>query len=320
MPKALVTGVAGFIGSHIADRLLERGFTVVGVDSFTDYYPRWMKERNIELARQNPRFAIVEDSLANDNLYISAEFEQCLSGLNYVFHVAAQAGVRSSWRKTFHAYIDSNIKATQKLLEFCKGSAIERFIYASSSSVYGDVTSLPVVESALPSPYSPYGVSKLAGEHLCNLYWRNFQVPVVSLRYFTVYGPRQRPDMAFHKFIRQMLLGQPIVVFGTGAQTRDFTHVTDVVEANMLAMQAAPGEVFNIGGGDRVTLLEVIHELEAAIGANARLERVAAQKGDVPDTWADISKAQRALGYSPKANRRHGLRAQVEWIKELYSK
>src|SRR5262245_53405586 len=216
--KALVTGAAGFIGSTLVERLLRDGADVVGIDCFTDYYPRAIKEHNLSVARTHAAFRFVEARLQDANL------NALLADRTHIFHLAAQAGVRKSWGTDFTVYTVNNIDATQVLLESCVGRPIERLVYSSSSSVYGDDVPLPMREDALPQPLSPYGVTKLAAEQLCILYWQNFKVPTVSLRYFTVYGPRQRPDMGFHKFLLAVRRGEPIPVFGDGEQTRDFTY------------------------------------------------------------------------------------------------
>jgi UDP-glucose 4-epimerase len=307
--KCLVTGVAGFIGSHLAERLIKEGHQVVGIDCFTDYYPREIKERNIEKLRSSEGFTFIEANLLDVNL------PEMLRGLDYIFHQAAQAGVRASWGTNFEVYTLNNVLTTQKLLEAAKEAPIKLFVYASSSSVYGDAETFPTPETANPKPISPYGVTKLAGEHLCYLYWKNFGMPFISLRYFTVYGPRQRPDMAFHRFIKAMLKGKEIIVYGDGKQTRDFTYIDDAVEANLLAMRSeAIGEVFNIGGGSRITINEAIRLLEGIMGKRARVRYVERQKGDVRHTAADITKARKILGYEPKVRIEEGLRREVEWL------
>ena len=213
--KALVTGCAGFIGSNLTDRLLDLGCEVIGIDCFTDYYSRTIKEANLSNALKDSNFKLREDDILH-----TYKFPE----VDYVFHLAAQAGVRASWGKSFEIYTKNNIEATQKLLEYYKDINIKKFVYSSSSSVYGDAK-LPMKEDSLLKPISPYGASKLAAEHLCYLYWKNYNVPTVSLRYFTVYGPRQRPYMAIHKFINSILNDEQIAIFGNGEQTRDFTFV-----------------------------------------------------------------------------------------------
>ncbi|HID87159.1 MAG TPA: NAD-dependent epimerase/dehydratase family protein [Anaerolineae bacterium] len=310
--RCLVTGVAGFIGSHLAERLIVEGHEVIGVDCFTDYYPRPVKEQNLAELRRSDRFRFVEADLR------TADLAPLLEGVETVFHQAAQAGVRASWGADFAVYTQNNVLATQRLLEAARGSGIKKFIYASSSSVYGDTPDLPMREESLPRPISPYGVTKLAGEHLCQLYHANFGVPTVSLRYFTVYGPRQRPDMAFHKFIRAILSGQPIAIYGDGEQTRDFTFISDAVEANILAMAyPGEGEIFNIGGGSRVSVNRVIELLEEITGREAVVEHQAAQPGDVRHTLADTTAARERLGFVPRVGLEEGLRAQVEWWRSV---
>ena len=309
-----MTGCAGFVGSHLVDKLLELGYEVIGVDCFTDYYPRWIKEKNLEKALRSEKFKFIEADIVNLDL------NNILDGVDYVFHEAAQAGVRKSWGDNFRVYVDNNILATQRLLEACKGKNIKKFVFASSSSVYGDVDKLPMREEYYPKPVSPYGASKLACESLCYLYWKNYSVPTVSLRYFTVYGERQRPDMAFHKFIRATMSGKKITVYGDGSQTRDFTYVGDIVEATILAAEAdVKGEVVNVGGGSRVALKDVLKILQDIIGDDVKVRYLDAQKGDVKHTYADISKAKKLLGYTPKVKLREGLEKEVNWLKNLYA-
>ena len=316
MRKALVTGVAGFIGSHLAERLVREGFEVVGVDSFEDYYPRWIKKKNIESLLKCKNFTFFEKNILSEDFFNLPQ----LKSVDYIFHQAAQAGVRKSWGKDFEVYTKNNILATQKLLEFAKEKGVRKFIYASSSSVYGEVKSLPFKENSPAKPFSPYGVSKLAGENLCYLYFKNFGVPTVSLRYFTVYGPRQRPDMAFHKFIKGIIFDEEIEIYGDGSQTRDFTYVDDVVEANILSLDSPPGEVFNIGGGERINLIDALRLIEKLLGKKAKVKKKDPQKGDLQDTLADIKKAKKILNYRPKVKIEGGLEKEILWIKEIYKK
>ena len=303
--KTLVTGCVGFIGSHLVDKLLEQGYEVIGIDCFTDYYQRGIKEANISNALKNEKFKLIEEDILNIDKYPEVD---------YVFHLAAQAGVRASWGKSFEIYTRNNIEATQKLLEFYKDRKIKKFVYASSSSVYGDAK-LPMEEDSLLKPVSPYGVTKLAGENLCYLYWKNYNVPTVSLRYFTVYGPRQRPDMAIHKFVKAIFKGDEITVFGDGTQTRDFTFVDDAVEANILAANNdVVGEVFNVGGGSRISVNELIKIMEDITEKKANMKYVEKQKGDVGDTLADVNKAKKELGWIPKVKIEEGLKKFVEWF------
>ncbi len=305
---SLVTGAAGFVGSHLCERLLAEGHAVVGLDCFSDYYSRAAKEANLAAARSSPRFRLVEADLTRTDL------EPLVNEADLIFHQAGQPGVRPSWGKDFEVYVDGNIRATQRLLEAARRAPrLRRLVCASSSSVYGDATDLPVRETSLTRPFSPYGVTKLAAEHLASLYHANFGVPTVSLRYFTVYGPRQRPDMGFHRFIKSALEDRPIPVYGDGEQTRDFTYVADAVEANLRASRApgAVGQVFNIGGGSRVSVNAVLATLEEILGQAIRREARPPQPGDVRHTWADTSLARQVLGFRPAVPLREGLARQV---------
>jgi len=309
-----VTGAAGFIGSHLCERLTASGYRVVGVDSFSDYYPRSFKEANLALLSDDRNFDLIEADL------LHLDLEALLAGMSpaYVFHLAAQPGVRASWGKTFETYLQNNILASQRLLEALKDRRLKKFVYASSSSVYGDAERFPTGEELRPQPVSPYGVTKLAGEHLCMLYGRNYGLPVVALRYFTVYGPRQRPDMAFFKFIRAMLTDRPLTVFGDGEQTRDFTYVADAVEGTVqAALSPVTGEVFNIGGGSRVAVYGVVRRLEEITGCRAQIRYAPAGRGDARHTSADITKAARVLQYRPARSLPVGLEAEVRWLRQL---
>ena len=307
--KAFVTGVAGFIGSTLAERLIRAGEDVVGIDCFTDYYPREVKERNLAFLRTSPNFRFVERRVQD------ADLASLLADRTHVFHLAAQAGVRKSWGRDFDVYTTNNIEATQVLLEASVGTSIERLVYASSSSVYGDLVAMPMREDALPRPVSPYGVSKLAAEQLCYLYFVNFNVPAVSLRYFTVYGPRQRPDMGFHRFLRATAEGQPIAVYGDGEQTRDFTFVDDIVSANLAAAERGiPGRVYNIGGGSRVSLNHVLEIIARVTGRQPVIRREEAQKGDMRHTFADTSLARADLAFRPSFDLERGLAAEFSWL------
>ena len=308
--RALVTGCAGFIGSHLSERLLADGWEVVGVDCFTDYYDRGLKDANLAGAAAHERFTLVEDDL------LALPLQDLLPAGVVVYHLAAQAGVRASWGESFAVYTENNIRATQLLLEAARGRDVARFVYASSSSVYGDTPALPMREDAECRPVSPYGVTKLAAEHLCGLYHRSFGVPAVSLRFFTVYGPRQRPDMAFNRFIRALLAGEPLGMYGEGGQTRDFTYVDDIVEALVCAGSAEPGAVVNVGGGARVTLREAIGILGELAGREPLIDVEGEQPGDVRHTWADLSRARELLGYAPRVSLREGLAAQYAWQRE----
>lgn len=309
---AVVTGCAGFIGSTLVERLLGDGVRVTGVDCFTDYYDPALKRRNLEAALAEPNFRLLELDLARDDL-------AAVPDADVVYHQAAQPGVRASWGAEFAIYTAQNVLATQRLLERYRGTKLDRFVYASSSSVYGDAEKYPTGEDLLPRPFSPYGVTKLAAEHLVLLYGRNFGLPVTALRYFTVYGPRQRPDMAFHRFCRSMVRGEPIVVYGDGKQTRDFTFIADAVEANVRAWkQSAPQGVYNVGGGSQVDVLEAIAILERALGVKAKIDFQPRPPGDPMRTRADATRIRADLGFAPTTPIEEGLRAEAEWARELY--
>jgi nucleoside-diphosphate-sugar epimerase len=307
--KALVTGVAGFIGSTLAERLCNDGVDLVGIDCFTDYYPRAIKERNLSALQRHPRFTFVESSIQ------AADLSALLADRTHVFHLAAQAGVRNSWGRDFNVYTVNNIEATQVLLEACTKQPLERLVFASSSSVYGDQVALPMREDALPRPVSPYGVTKLAAEQLCSLYHANYGLPTVSVRYFTVYGPRQRPDMGFHRFLLATLRGEPITVYGDGEQTRDFTFVADAVSATIAAAtRGVPGRVYNIGGGSRVTINGVFEMIGRVSGRRPLITVDSAQKGDMQHTYADTSLARTDLGFAPTVTLEEGLTAEYKWL------
>jgi nucleoside-diphosphate-sugar epimerase len=309
--KVVVTGAAGFIGSHLTEKLLAGGNDVVGIDCFTDYYGRDRKEKNLEPSRGHARFSFEELDLVDDDL------GPALDGASVVYHLAGQPGVRPSWGSQFDQYVRDNIIATQRLLECLKGIPIKRLVFAGSSSVYGDAEMFPTKESALPRPVSPYGVTKLAAEHLTHLYTRNFDIPAVSVRYFTVYGPRQRPDMAFARFMEALSDGQEIEVYGDGEQTREFTYVGDAVEGTIKAAGAdVVGQVFNLGGGSRVTVNQVLATLEEISGMKVRRQNLPAAPGDPRHTGASINLARERLGWEPRVSLRDGLDKQWWWFKD----
>ena len=309
--KAVVTGAAGFLGSHLCDSLLADSWSVVGVDAFVDYYPRAVKERALARACRQPAFRLVEGALED------LELAPILAGADVVFHLAAQAGVRASWGADFARYTSHNVLATQRLLESALASGRQRVVYASSSSVYGDSQALPLREDSPCHPISPYGVTKLAAEHLCRLYHRTHALPVVSLRYFTAYGPRQRPDMAFHRFLSAARDGQPLRLFGDGEQTRDFTYVDDVIAATRAAAAGGqPGAVYNVGGGERVRLNAVVELIQEVTGRTLAVERGPAQAGDMRDTFADTTAAARDLGFKSRVPLGEGLAREWAWLKE----
>lgn len=318
--KAVVTGAAGFIGSSLTDRLLSDGWEVIGIDSFVAYYPRALKERNLAQALANPRFMFVEGDLRDvvTGSHTSVSPHQILDGTAVVFHQAAQAGVRASWGRDFSIYCDNNILATQVLLEACRHYPGLKVVYASSSSVYGETRKFPMEETDLPAPVSPYGVSKLAAEHLMNLYHVNFGLHAVSLRYFTVYGPRQRPDMAFHKLCRAALTGEEFVLFGTGEQTRDFTYIDDIVEANLAAAGLGrPGGVYNLGGGTRISMNDVVVLVEELSGRRVNVKRIGRHEGDVTHTGACVERARHDFGFAPKVDLRTGLARELEFVEKV---
>lgn len=313
--KHLITGAAGFIGSNLAKKLLAAGEEVIGIDCFTDYYSRDLKERNIETILDNSNFTFLEKDL------LKTDLQNLLKDVDYIYHQAAQAGVRSSWGEDFEIYNQNNILLTQKLLEAAKDAEnLKKFVYASSSSVYGDTDQLPMQEDNRLQPVSPYGVSKLAGENLAYLYYKNFKVPTVSLRYFTVYGEGQRPDMAFHIFIKAFLTGGKINIFGDGKQSRNFTYVGDIARANILAAKKAPaGEIINIGGSGRgIVLNETLDLIKELTNCETEINYTEKVKGDVKHTSADTSKAEKLLGYQPRVSFEEGLEREVEWLQKIY--
>ncbi len=317
--KILVTGAAGFIGSHLVDRLLQEGHTVVGVDSFDIFYSRAQKEKNLYQTLLHPQFQLVEDNLATMALV------KVLKGTEAVVHLAGQPGVRGSWGTSFHRYVTNNLQVTQRLLEESKGNKLKRFVYASSSSVYGDLPPLPGETTAILNeemackPRSPYGVTKLAAENLCQLYHQEYKLPTVSLRFFSVYGPGQRPDMAFNRFCHSILHDAAMSIYGDGKQVRDFTYVDDVVEIITLSLTnpEAVGQIINVGGGSPATLMEavtILEEISGKICPKTYLER---QKGDVFSTRADTAKLERIFGVKPRIPLREGLAREWEWLKKF---
>jgi UDP-glucuronate 4-epimerase len=307
--RALVTGCAGFIGSHLTESLLDDGIGVIGIDCFNDNYGRPEKLRNLRRVSDWDNFEFAPIDLARGDL------ADIVGECDVVYHLAAEPGVRASWGRRFESYVRNNVMATQQMLEAASTQELQRFVYASSSSVYGQAERLPTSEDVLPRPFSPYGITKLSGEHLCLAYHANYGVPAVMLRYFSVYGPRQRPDMAFHLFCRAALQGQRIPVLGDGRQTRDFTFVADVVQATRAAaiIPNLEGRVYNIGGGARVSLLHAISILEDLAGKPIGVDHFPRLPGDVRDTGADIDRATTELQYEPVTDLRKGLSAQFEW-------
>jgi UDP-glucuronate 4-epimerase len=311
-PRALVTGAAGFIGSHLSERLIADGWEVVGVDCFTPFYDRDVKEANL-------RRLLADDAFALHALDLSADpLDEVVEGVDAVFHLAAQAGVRGSFGLEFGEYVRHNVQGTQRLLEAVAGRPLQRFVYASSSSVYGDPQTTPTAEHEPRLPRSPYGMTKVATEELAALYHRNEGVPVVGLRYFTVYGPRQRPDMAMSRFVRLALAGEPLHVLGDGRQMRDFTYVGDVVRATIAAAQhGRVGAAYNIGGGTPVQLADVIDLLGRLLGRDVAVQHASVARGDVRTTYADARLARAELGWAPRVALEEGLAAQVDSIAAL---
>jgi UDP-glucose 4-epimerase len=308
--KVVVTGAAGFIGSHLSERLLAAGHDVVGVDGFTDYYTRQAKERNLAAAREHQRFRFVQLDLAEDDL------APALEGAEVVYHLAGRPGVRAALMQ-FDQYWQENVVATQRLLEALKGRPLTKFVYAGSSSVYGDAEVFPTAETALPAPLSPYGVTKLAAEHLSYVYWKNFQLPAVRLRYFSVYGPRMRPDLMLAKAMRALHDGAVFDVYGDGEQTREFTYVSDAVEGTILAAErGAPGDLYNLGGGSSVTVNHVLDLLEETSGRKLQRRHIERQAGDHRRAGASITRARMQLGWEPRTTLREGLAEQWRWFVE----
>lgn len=305
MATFLLTGCAGFIGSHLTEALLTRGDHVLALDAFRDYYPRSLKELNIAQARESQNFELIEANLEN------LEFDTLVDGLDGIFHLAAQPGVRGSWGETFALYARDNVIATQRVFETATRANV-RVVWASSSSVYGNAEAYPTAEQTRPRPISPYGVTKLSCEHLATAYAESFGLDHVALRYFTVYGPRQRPDMAFSR-IGQALAEQTVFpVYGTGEQTRDVTFVADAVSATLAAMELAPpGSIYNIGGGSETSLNEVISVAERLVGRPLEVRREPAASGDVRRTAADTTRAKAELEWRPETPLEEGLRAQL---------
>ncbi len=308
--RILVTGAAGFIGSHLVDRLLELGHEVTGLDCFTDYYSRDLKQRNLDRALSHGRFRFLEGDLLRSNL------DKIIGGVDKVAHLAGEPGVRSSWGERFSVYVERNVQGTQRLLEATSRVGLEQFVLASSSSVYGPDNGGPVAEDDLRRPASPYGLSKLAAEELVGIYAREHEMPATILRYFTVYGPRQRPEMVLSRFISLAARGELVEVFGDGTQSREMTYVSDVVDATVAALAAEPEgatRVYNVGGGTRTTVGELVELVGEAMGERVEIRYAPHVPGDVHSTWADLERAVRELGYRPRVSLEEGVEAQVRW-------
>ena len=311
METALITGVAGFIGSSLAEKLLKDNFKVIGIDSFTNNYSTRIKEKNIENCLKSENFSLIREDL--DTLDLSPYVEES----KYFFHISAQPGVRASWGNEFMTYVKNNISVTQKILESLKNNTtLKKFIFASSSSVYGNQSGIMDENTSSTRPISPYGVTKLAGENLVNLYFKNYGIPTISLRYFTVYGPKQRPDMAFTRFFYSIIKEQKFTIFGNGEQTRDFTYVDDVINATINAATSDHvGEILNIGGGSIFSLTQITEFMKEITKKELQIDFKEEQKGDVKHTNADISKSKRLINYKSNTDIKYGLTQQYEYIK-----
>lgn len=314
MARILITGAAGFIGSHLAEGLLVRGDQVVGLDNFDPFYAREAKERNLLGPKASSAFTFVEADLRDAD---------AMAGLverhrpQRVVHLAAKAGVRPSLENPA-AYVEANVHGTLNLLLACRRFPPEHFVFASSSSVYGkDVQAACTEEAPTDSPASPYGATKKAGEVLCFTYHQLLKVPVTCLRLFTAYGPRQRPDLAIHKFVRLIEAGKPVPFFGDGSSRRDYTFVSDTVEGITAALDRPDGyQIYNLGRGNPVTLREMLEAVERGLAKKAVLDPQPEQPGDVRTTWADISKAKTHLGYAPQVEFEEGVARFVRWWRE----
>lgn len=309
MKTAVVTGVAGFIGSHLAEKLLENKIKVIGIDSFTNYYSKKIKKNNLINCLKNENFCFIQNNL------MKIKLEPILKKTDYIFHHAAQPGVRSSWGIEFNTYVKNNILATQKLLEISKNvKSIKKIVIASSSSVYGNQKGI-MSENSITKPESPYGATKLASENLGMIYHSNYNLPVICLRYFTVYGPRQRPDMAFTKFLLAAIRNKSLTIFGNGNQTRDFTFIDDIINANVLAMNSKTnGEIINIGGGHVISVNDILEIIENITSKKLKILYLENQKGDVKHTKASILKARKKLKYKPKTKIQKGIKSEYEYL------
>lgn len=312
--KILVTGAAGFIGSYLCEKLLKDPINrIIGVDSFIGPTPINLKQFNLQSLKNQPRFQFIEMDL------MTADLDNLLNEVDIIYHLAGMPGVRSSWGNDFDPYVRNNIFVTQRLLEAAKNKNLTKFIYASTSSIYGEKSG-KVSEESIPTPLSPYGITKLTGEHLCHVYYKSFGVPIVVVRFFTVYGPRQRPDMAFHRFIAQILKEEPITIYGDGTQSRDFTFISDCVDATsaVLNQDHLIGRTINIGGKERASINEIIRMLEQLTGKKAKINYTQKVNGEPKHTWADITLAQTLLHYNPKISLIEGLAREMNYIRSVY--
>ncbi|KMK77323.1 NAD-dependent epimerase/dehydratase family protein [Alkalihalobacillus pseudalcaliphilus] len=310
--KIVITGAAGFIGSNLCQKLLENPTVeIIGLDAFVGPTSKNVKYANVQALLDHPRFTLIESNMLDVN------WEPLLKGSEYIYHLAGIPGVRASWGADFHQYVLYNITATQRLLEACKSIPLKKFIFASTSSVYGEKSG-QISEKSIPKPLSPYGITKLTGEHLCHVYRESFNIPTVILRYFTVFGPKQRSDMAFYRFIKSMIKDKAITIYGDGTQTRDFTYIDDCVIATASVRDAKNviGETINIGGKQRSSLLNVISILEELLGKKAKKAFINEAIGEPKHTWADISKAEKLLNYQPLTDLKTGLKNEIDYIKK----
>ena len=304
--KILLTGIAGFIGSTLSEQLLELGYDILGLDCFTSYYSKAQKLDNLKKSVSNKKCTFIEADILDIDLSL-------IKDIDVIVHLAAQPGVRPSWSE-FEVYVRNNVVATKRLLDAAVNLGARKFVFASSSSVYGDAESYPTKEDTVPRPVSPYGITKDTCEKLCRVYHDAYSLHITTLRFFTVYGPRQRPDMGFHKFIERMLANQKITIYGDGNQIRDFTYVGDIVQGVIAALESdSKEETYNLGGGRPTRLLDVINVLKNTIGVDAEIEYAEAQRGDARKTLADIGRARKELNYNPTMKLEQGLSAQVDW-------
>lgn len=309
--KILITGGAGFIGSHLTERLLEKGHHVVVIDNFDDFYDPKEKRRNLIRCHSNPKFLLVEGDI-KDEKRLREIFGK--DKIDTIIHLAAKVGIRPSIKHS-RLYQEVNIGGTLSLLEAARDFKIKNFIFGSSSSVYGERSGVPFRENdRVDKPISPYGLSKVAGEQLCYVYHRLYGIPITCLRFFTVYGPRQRPDLAIRKFIKAIDKGKRITMFGDGSSERDYTYVEDIVGGVVKALPKTFGfEVINLGNSSPVKLKDLIVLIGDTLGKEARVKKLPVQPGDVSKTYADVSKAKKLLGWEPKTKIEVGLAKMVEW-------
>lgn len=310
--KAVVTGAAGFIGSHLTERLLADGWSVIGIDSFDEFYAPAIKRRNVAAAQENPRFQLVEADIRD-----KTAMEQAVTAdVDVIIHLAARAGVRPSIEQPA-LYTDVNINGTVVMLEAARQQGVKKFVFASSSSVYGNNKKVPFSEDDnVDFPISPYAATKKAGELICHTYHSLYGIAMTCLRFFTVYGPRQRPDLAIHKFARLIEEGKPIPVYGDGSMSRDFTYVDDIINGVVASIERCDGyHIYNLGESRPINVSGLIAEIENALGKKATIERLPVQPGDVDRTYADVAKAQQDLDYEPSTHIADGLARFVAWLR-----